>query len=272
MKRESINFHQTFYPNFDYIGKILDISDGIAKRTIKDISIITGIPTGESSGKVLPHIKYCEYMYLVKSKIIKGEYILQRTELGDLIYNEDPYFSESISRLVCHLFLTSVHYGSELWFFVYRSLQERYGNKISKQIVEHDIIENFNRNTKMTAYNSCYTNMQSLGILDLIDIQEDSLLYTDFKYEDEYFYGILYNLFKELKAYDSNRSEFTTDELFYKLNWNYALNWSQEKAIKYLEKTNEDGWIDLNRQLVPTTIILKKNVGEISSLIYSELI
>ena len=272
MKRESINFHQTFYPNFDYIGKILDISNGESKRTINEISYITGIPTGESSGKVQPHIKYCEYMNLIYAKIIDGTYILERTELGELIYQEDSYFSEKLSRLICHFFLTSEHYGSELWYFAYRCLQEKYGNRITKQVIEHDIFNNFGKSTKMTAYNSCYSSMQSLGVLELIDFQNDVLIFKEFIYKDEYFYGILYTIFKELKAYDNKRSEFTVDELFTKLKWNYAMNWSQDRTMKLLEKAFDDGWIDLNRQLVPTTIMLKRNINDVIGLIYSELI
>lgn len=272
MKRENINFHQTFYPNFDYIGKILDISDGESNRTINEISYITGIPTGESSGKVQPHIKYCEYMHLINVKIIGATYNLGRTEFGELIYQEDPYFSEKLSRLICHLFLTSEHYGSELWFFAYRCLQEKYGDKITKQVIEHDILDNFDKSTKMTAYNSCYSSMQSLGVLELIDFQDDVLKFKEFNYENEYFFGVLYSIFKELKAYDDKRSEFTVDELFTKLKWNYAMNWSHERTMEFLEKAYDDGWIDLNRQLVPIIIFLKRDINDVIGLIYSELI
>ena len=117
MKNDNINFHQTFYPNFDYIGKILEVANGTEKYTIEKLSQITGIPTGASSGKVLPHINYSEYMYLIESDNNSGEYSLKRTELGNLIFSEDPYFSEDISRLICHMLLTSPIIGSGLWFF-----------------------------------------------------------------------------------------------------------------------------------------------------------
>lgn len=57
-KQVNVNFHQTFKPECQYISSILDIADGITWRSVKDISAVTGIPQGTSSGKVEPHISY----------------------------------------------------------------------------------------------------------------------------------------------------------------------------------------------------------------------
>ena len=67
-KQVNVNFHQTFKPECQYISSILDIADGITWRSVKDISAVTGIPQGTSSGKVEPHISYAEYKGLVKAK------------------------------------------------------------------------------------------------------------------------------------------------------------------------------------------------------------
>ncbi len=50
-KQVNVNFHQTFKPECQYISSILDIADGITWRSVKDISAVTGIPQGTSSGK-----------------------------------------------------------------------------------------------------------------------------------------------------------------------------------------------------------------------------
>lgn len=272
MKSKNINFHQTFFPNFDYIGKILDIASGTENYSIEEISKITGIPTGKSSGKVLPHIRYCEYMNLISVENSNSKYLIKRTDLGELVYLEDPYFSESISRLLCHMFLSSKSVGSELWFFICRSMQSSYGNKINKGVIEHDIVSYFNKGTKMSAFNTAYTSENSFGNLNLIDIVDDTIRFKDFSYEEEYFYAILYVLYKELKQIDFNRSEFTTIEIFNDLKWNWSINWSENKSMEFLEKASEEGWIDLNRQLTPTIILLKRNIADVMNLIYSELI
>ena len=63
--QSNLNFHQTFKPEIQYISSILSISDGSTSYEIKDISNLTGIPNGKSSGKVEPHILYSYYMGLI---------------------------------------------------------------------------------------------------------------------------------------------------------------------------------------------------------------
>ena len=93
-KQVNVNFHQTFKPECQYISSLLDIADDSTWRSVKDISGITGIPQGISSGKVEPHISYAEYMGLVKSERREKRIKLSRTNLGKIIYMEDPGFQE----------------------------------------------------------------------------------------------------------------------------------------------------------------------------------
>jgi len=272
MKNENINFHQTFYPNFDYIGKILNLADNLTFRSIKEISVLTGIPTGESSGKVQPHIKYCEFMNLIETETKNGAIKSKKTIFGELVHMEDPYFSERISRLLCHIFLTSSNTGSGLWYFICRTLQSKYGMEISKSVIEHDILEYFGKSTKLTAFNSCYINEQSLGNLKMVSIENDTIHFENFHYEDEYFYALVFSLYVELKYLDLNRSEYTVDEISKELKWNFSLNWSENRAMKFFEDASETGWLIINRQLNPTTIRLTRDVGDLVDLVYSELL
>lgn len=61
-KKQSVNlnFHATFCPDFEYIAKIIQIADQYDGLTKEEISEITGIPTGVSTGKVEPHIYYAK--------------------------------------------------------------------------------------------------------------------------------------------------------------------------------------------------------------------
>ena len=102
-KQVNVNFHQTFKPECQYISSILDIADGITWRSVKDISAVTGIPQGTSSGKVEPHISYAEYMGLVKSERKEKQIKLSRTDLGEIIYMEDPGLQELLTKTLLHM-------------------------------------------------------------------------------------------------------------------------------------------------------------------------
>ncbi|MCJ8343045.1 MAG: hypothetical protein MJH09_09410, partial [Cetobacterium sp.] len=96
-KNINLNFHQALSFSKDYLAKILKISDGSSFLTKEEISEITGIPTGKSSGKVVPHIYYGLYMGLITFSYENKRYNLNRTSLGNLILKEDSYLTENLT-------------------------------------------------------------------------------------------------------------------------------------------------------------------------------
>ena len=93
----SLNFHQTFRPEKQYIAAILELAEDATVRTVKEISALTGIPNGERSGKVEPHIIYATYMGLITYEKKDGGYSLSRTPLGETVYVEDPGLQENLT-------------------------------------------------------------------------------------------------------------------------------------------------------------------------------
>ena len=62
---DDIEFHKTFQPQDTYITKILELAAQGYSGTKEEISAVTGIPTGKTSGKVIPHIRYAAFMGLI---------------------------------------------------------------------------------------------------------------------------------------------------------------------------------------------------------------
>ena len=111
----NVNFHQTFRPEKQYITAILELAGDTESHSVKDISSLTGIPNGESSGKVEPHIIYANFMGLITYDKKDGVYSLARTELGENIYTEDPGLQEELSILLCHCMMQREIAGAPLW-------------------------------------------------------------------------------------------------------------------------------------------------------------
>ena len=65
----NVNFHQTFKPESQYISSILSIADNNDGLSLREISQLTGIPQGESSGKVEPHIVYSSSRRFICSRL-----------------------------------------------------------------------------------------------------------------------------------------------------------------------------------------------------------
>ena len=134
-KQVNVNFHQTFKPECQYISSILDIADGITWRSVKDISAVTGIPQGTSSGKVEPHISYAEYMGLVKSERKEKQIKLSRTDLGEIIYMEDPGLQELLTKTLLHAMILRQENGADMWSDIFNSIFPKYRNGIKKELL-----------------------------------------------------------------------------------------------------------------------------------------
>ena len=50
--QSNLNFHQTFKPEKQYVGSILDVANNTDTMSVPNISSYTGIPNGKSSGKI----------------------------------------------------------------------------------------------------------------------------------------------------------------------------------------------------------------------------
>jgi len=271
----NLNFHSTFNPDFEYITKILEIADEYEGLTKEEISDLTGIPTGKSSGKVEPHIMYCKYMNLINFKKKDKKYYINSTELGKVVRLEDLYFLENITKLICHYFLTSKISGAVLWSKIFRDMQYKYGNKIKEGIVIRELEEEFNIKIKVSPFNSCYTHeksLASLNLVKLIDLKEDKIIsFNKNIYDEDALYVYAFTLIKELEELDQNRKEFSINEIIYELKWNQGFCWDENMAIEVLEKINDKSIINLNRQLNPMTVIINKSSEDILDSLYSLL-
>lgn len=275
-RQTNINFHNTFCPDLQYISRILQIADRYEYLSKEDIFEITGIPTGKSSGKVEPHIQYCKYMGLITYDKEKGKYLLKKTELGEIILQEDRYLEEDISKYLCNYFLTSKYIGAPMWFEMFRKIPIIYGDKISVGVVVNHISKIFNITSKLRlgAFNGTYIKEQSLASLKLIEIDDNNKYYNfkNKKYMNDLLYVYIYTLTKELTLIDKNRSEFTINEILEDILWHKAFNFDEHEALNVLEILESKNFIKINKQLTPITIILNNRENIFLKKLYSLLI
>ncbi len=277
-EKYSINFHQTFPPDLDNIGRILNIADEYGGLSKEEIFEITGIPTGKSSGKVEPAIKYAQYMNLIRYKKKGDKYTILTTEFGKVVKNEDRYLQEKVTKLLCNYYLTSSIYGAKMWNELFRKFPEYFGNEISLELLSAEIkkVLGTASEVKLTPFKNTYMSENGFQDLNLIEFNADKtnsrIIYNVDKYDRESIYGYCYTLVDELTSTDNNRLEFTVDEIFHKICWNRGYQWSEEFAFEVLEKFKNEGLITINKQLNPITIVMNIDKETLSKKIYSFLI
>lgn len=294
-KKYSISFHGSFFPDLVNISRLLEIADSYDYLSKEEVFELTGIPTGESTGKVEPHIKYAQYMNLIdfdkksckeydedKGKERKiGKYLLEKTLLGKKVFLEDGYFQEDISKLLCHYFLTSKYFGAKMWFQIFRKFPTYLGNEISGEYLNVEInkIFNLSKDTKLGAFNGTYNKKGSLSSLNLLTVKEDggrlnrgnTYIFNKHYYNEEFLFVYMYTLYKDLMSMDNTRKEFTVNEIFNEIMWNRAFVWDEDQAMEILNILEDKELIKMNKQLSPITIIINTTEEELVNKLYSML-
>ncbi|OQY10740.1 MAG: hypothetical protein B6I28_00335 [Fusobacteriia bacterium 4572_132] len=268
----NVNFHETFPVTFEYISKILEISNGNRAYTKKEISNITGIPTGLKSGKVVPHIEYAKYMNLINYKKKKDLYVLTRTKLGEEIFVEDPYFTEEITYKILNYFLTSYSIGAEMWSFFYRYLMKSYSGKMTKEILSKEMSKKYGEKVKLAPLLNTYkNNLERLNVLKIEKIKKlEKIEKLENKITIDSTFVYAYCLLNDWEK-TFNEVEITSDQLD-KMYWKEGFNFSLEEEFNALNLLEENKIIKLNKQLSPLTIIKLKNSEECLKFLYSQLI
>lgn len=99
------NFPQTFLPDRQLLNQLLRFAAEGAGGDKQEIGAATGIPTGQSTGKVEPMIHYAHGMGLISAMRKAGRWQLAATPLGQEVLREDAFFSEPLTLWLLHLML-----------------------------------------------------------------------------------------------------------------------------------------------------------------------
>lgn len=266
---DSVNFHKTFSPQDSYITKILELAKDNYTGTKEEISEETGIPTGKTSGKVVPHILYAQYMGLTKFTLLKGKYTLELTDLGKTVFKNDKYLFEDISRLICHYNICEDVDGAFLWSFIYNGLPLILNETMSEETMKKKYNDFFMVKTDLGALKKSYSADGFFAILDLLDFSEGIRINSSY-YKDERLYVYAYTLFSTWDKKYPKTQEVTADQII-GMKWNKRFGFDDDEMLYALEQMEEKQLIRLNKQLAPYTVIRNADADDLCSRLYELL-
>ena len=179
---DDIEFHKTFQPQDTYITRILELAARGYSGTKEEISSVTGIPTGKTSGKVVPHIRYAAFMGLVNYEKDGGKFTLSLSGLGEVVYREDKYLYEKITKLICHFNICDKENGAPIWAFLYNQLPNKLDDDIGNSFISLKANDFFGRAVEFSVVKKAYTEgfWQNSGIMEWNDaLHINSQLFAD---------------------------------------------------------------------------------------------
>lgn len=266
---DSVNFHKTFSPQDSYITKILELAKENYIGSKEEISVETGIPTGKTSGKVVPHILYTQYMGLTTHTLSKSKYTLELTELGKTVLENDKYLFEDITRLICHYNMCDEEVGAYLWSFIYSGLPLMLDENMSEESMKKKYNDFFMVKTDLGALRKSYSDDGFFALLDLLDFSEGIHINSSY-YKDERLYVYTYALFRSWDRRFPKAQEITADQII-AMKWNKRFGFDEDEMLFALEQIEGKQLIRLNKQLVPYTVIRNADTVNVLSHLYELL-
>ena len=266
----NLNFHLTFPPVSDGISRLLSVADQEGAFTKEEISQQTGIPTGKSSGKVVPYINYAVYMGVLTDQAKDGKHILATTSFGRELRMQDPGLQEKASLFVCHARLTSQITGASLWAYFFKSIFPRYPDGITEMLLKDELQKaaapcvEVNKGPFVSAYSGMFAPLR------LLDMSGGRIAASKGSYDPESLYAYAYGLLYEWENHFPNRKELTADELR-DLEMATTFGLSLDVFGELLQRMADAEIIRFNRQLVPFTVIQNRSSEDMIPLLYSLL-
>jgi len=264
-------FHETFPLQVIYLSEILQLASENYCGSKHEISNLTGIPTGETSGKVEPHIRYLEFMGLINSELLSGKYQLTLTKLGEVVYESDRYIMHDVTKKLMHYNMTRRDIGAPQWSFLFRD----YPYDFNVPISFNKIIDNgkliYGKEVYLKPIRTIYSTGDFLSISP-IEFDDKDIIFKGCYASSDCNNVYAYTLLQELEKMGLDESEFTLDKIFEDIKWQKGFGFEYDTAIEVLDDLNHSGIIKLNKQLDPITLIVNQSSEDLMIKLYDDLI
>lgn len=271
MSNVNFSFHESFPLQVIYLSEIFQLASENYYGSKYEISNLTGIPTGDTSGKVEPHIKYLEFMGLINSELELGKYKLSLTKLGEVIFKADRYIMQDVTKKLMHYNLTRKSKGAPQWSFLFRD----YPYDFNIPILFSKIVDNgkltYGKEVHLSPVRTIYNN-GDFSSISPVEFEDKYITFKGCYASSECNNLYAYTLLKELEDLNMNESEFTLEKVFEDIKWQKGFGFEYDTALEVLDDLNYMGIIKLNKQLNPMTLIVNKRSDDLINQLYDDLI
>lgn len=282
-----LNFPQDFLPERRLLARLLPFAAADGAGTKVDIGAATGIPTGDSTGKVEPMIYYARGMGLIHATKDGGRWRLRLTPLGRLIAAEDEYLSESVTLWLLHLLLCrrsgldQPAVGiADVWFALFAEGGLRLGSRFDQAsylafLTERHGAIGYLKGLAGLALRS-YLEPTCFGAINALSAETagNQIFYRrrPAPAERSHFPAYAAYLFLLWDALYAGRRQLAIDELFEQSRCLAVLGWDRETAGRWLEWMADHGLLQLDRQTGGVLALRLRDAETVIAGIFDELI
>ncbi|KKO48133.1 hypothetical protein VT06_13370 [Arsukibacterium sp. MJ3] len=282
-----LSFMQDFKPERRLLSLLLQFVKASGVGDKSEISEATGIPTGDSSGKVEPIIYYAIGMGLITASKEYGVWELKLTLLGNQILNEDPFLSECVSLWILHLMLCRPLSAEDLvssdsgvvdpWFTLFSLSEIRLGTSFTASDYSIFIEERYgasaSRKRMSKVILGSYEEDSCLGLTKAITLNS-SMNYFRSKapQEVEFFPVYAAYMFLLWDEFFAGQKQSSLNEFFSRTRMLTVMHWTDKEMRHWLNWMSDSEMIQLDSQTGESIALRTASTADVINLIYSELI
>ena len=269
-KRLARNFHRTFIPERQYLGAMLKYAAENGPSDMKAIADATGIPTGVSSGKVLPTADYCKAMHLIYEKDEK----LSLTTFGRAILIEDKFFREALTQWIAHFFLCNKDDGAEVWYQIFWNSYDILGERFEQESLEKWICPiigapdgkalspTFRMYSEESSFQKCGAIQAKAGILVRVKAPVDQ----------SFSVGYAAWITDSIERNQRSGSQVTVDELEAFCGFRSISGWTLADSQQILTVLEQKGFFSIDRHMRPWIVCNKNSSESLWKRLYEDFI
>ena len=285
-RRLTLNFSQSFLPERRLLSLLLPFASANGGGDKVEIGASTGIPTGESSGKVEPMINYACAMGLIRADRVGSRWRLGLTTLGSLIAVEDPYLSESVTLWLLHLLLcrrgglgeppTGV---ADAWFALFAEGPHRLGARFSQSayfdyLSDRHEAASFLKGVSGLVLRS-YVEPSCFGSINALTLEsigeENYYLRRSAPVERSHFPVYSAYLFTVWDELFSDLDQLELGELFERSRCLAVIGWEKNTAARWLDWMVDKRLLQLDRQTGGTIALRLHDTATVIGGVFDEL-
>jgi hypothetical protein len=282
-----LNFPQTFLPDRRLLACLLPFAAVNGSGDKVQIGAETGIPTGQSTGKVEPMIHYARGMGLIDATRNSGRWQLALTPLGRVVVSEDPYLSQPVTLWLLHLLLCRrAGIGdpasgiADPWFALFAEGDLRLGQHFEQPaylayLTERHDAKGYLKGLAGLVLRS-YLEATCFGPMNALSVESSGgqSVYLRRAAPDDrsHFPAYAAYLFLVWDALYPGHDQLAMDDFFAQTRCMAILGWERGTAMRWLDWMADRGLIQLDRQTGGTLALRLRNTGAVIAGIYDDLI
>jgi hypothetical protein len=273
--RLPINFHQTFIPERRYITALLQYAAGEKQGTDREISESTGIPTGQSSGKVPAIINYSLGMGLIHLE--KGDGSKQRrpvlTDFGRIVLLEDNTLSEPLTQWLAHLNLCRSNGGAEIWHYTFGIGRDILGSEFSESELNDYLNHIFGKKKKshIGPMLRTYEEHAGLEIANVFERKKSLIIRSPAPLLSGFVPGYSAFILNLWDLHFPGDRQLTLTDFEKETFWQRISGWSDRQTEIALEMMQQEGAVDVDRQMRPWVLTRMADAKNFWRKLYDKL-